>query len=318
MLYPSVQIVLGLILLVIGGEFLVKGAVGFARKLGISAALIGLTIVAYGTSTPELVVSVQAAIGGYSDISLGNVVGSNICNILLIIGLATLITPIAVVPKLVRKDAILMVAVAVLLIVLSLDREISRLDGIILFTAFISYTLWIIRQAKKERDSNLEKNFEEETSVNLKIPLALLYMAGGLVLLVIGSDQLVKGAVAVAQHFGVPEVVIGLTIVAVGTSMPELITSVVAAIRKHADIAVTNIIGSNLFNIFGILGLTGIIKPIPVSEQFFRLDYWVMLAVSVLFMAMLLKERRITRFEGGAMIATFVAYTFWLYYNTPA
>jgi cation:H+ antiporter len=318
----AAQIIGGLILLFIGGEGLVRGAVSFARILKIPAVVIGLTIVAYGTSTPELVVSTMAAMEGKPDIAIGNIVGSNICNILLILGLAAFISPIINNPKLAKRDGSIMIAVSVLLIGMMWDGMISRLEGGILFALIVAYT-WNTFAGAKKRDTKAQAQADE--NVDIEIPDAhdpmwksILFMFGGLALLVAGSNYLIEGSVAFARILGVSEAVIGLTIVAVGTSTPELVTSVIAAIKKHADIAVANVVGSNIFNIIGILGITGLISPIPVSSHFMVLDVWVMLAVAVLLTILMMTMKTLGRVTGFVGIALFTAYTVYLYMGTQA
>ena len=304
------EIIGGLVLLFGGGEVLVRGSVGIARSFGMPIIVIGLTIVAYGTSAPELVVSMQAAMKGSPDIALGNVIGSNISNILLVLGVSSLIFPIAC--KTNKRDTLVMIGVTALLIAMSFDGELGRIDGLILVSAIIAYTIVVFKTTR-----NPEESVEDEI-LHIKMPVwkGLLYIFIGVALLIIGSDLLVEGGITIARSIGVSEAVIGLTIVAVGSSAPELITSVVAAFRRHSDIAVGNIIGSNIVNIMGILGTTSAISPIVVDEKFLRVDYWVLLGVTILMVVSLKTGKHISRIEGGLFFAGYIAYTVFQFYGT--
>ncbi len=253
----ALQIIGGLLLLVAGGEGLVRGAVSIANRIGVPVIIIGLTIVSLGTSAPEMVISILATLEGHPDIALGNVIGSNIANILLVLALTSLIYPVATDPEVTKRDGLLMVMVSLLMLVFMLGGEISRLEGMVLLAIMAGYLISIYFRARRESAPEIIEEFEEETSFRYNWPLALLMLAVGLALLIGGAEVLVTGASEFARIFGVSEAVIGSTIVAIGTSAPELVTCVIAAYRKHSDIAVGNVVGSNLFNIVGRAGRRG-------------------------------------------------------------
>lgn len=277
--------VAGLIFLIVGAEALVRGASRFALSFGISPLIIGLTVVAFGTSSPELAVSVKAALSGQSGVAVGNVVGSNIFNVLFILGLSALIVPLVVSKQLLRLDVPVMIALSVIVLLLSLDGSISRTDGMVLVTGLASYIGVLIYLSRKASTDLDDKGSNESGDVNRSGSSTLqnsLLVLGGLVLLVLGSRWLVDGAVSFAQHMGVSELIIGLTIVAAGTSLPEVVTSIIAAIRGHRDIAVGNVIGSNIFNLMGVLGVAGIVAPsgIEIPPAVIGFDLPVMIAVA--------------------------------------
>jgi len=306
-------LVLGLVVLTLGAEVLVRGASGIAARFGISPLIIGLTVVAFGTSAPELAVSIASAVGGQGDIALGNVIGSNIFNVLFILGLSALIIPLAVANQLVRFDVPVMVGISVLVLVLGLDGSIGRVDGILLFVGLLAYIGFQVMQSRRDRQS---VGFEHIPGTGLasRLWLNVLFVAGGLVALVIGSRLLVNGAVAIAEALGLSELVVGLTIVAAGTSLPEVATSVVAALKGERDIAVGNVVGSNVFNLLGVLGLAGALSPdgITVAGQALRLDLPVMVAVAAACLPIFATGREIARWEGGLFLAYYAAYTAWL------
>lgn len=315
LLIPLLQVVGGLALLVAGGEALVRGAVALANSLGIPALVIGLTIVSFGTSLPEMVVSVGAALEGYPALSLGNIIGSNIANILIILGVSAMIYPITVDPNIMKRDTPLLVLITLIFIAFCWDGAISRIEASAFVLFIVGYTVYIFRTAKNGYDPELVHEMEEETAVKLPTWKAVALIVGGLALLIVGSDILIDGAIVTARLLGVSEAVIGLTIVAIGTSSPELITSVLAARRKHSDIALGNIIGSNLFNLTAIGGVTGVIMPIPVAEQFLAFDNWVMLGVTLLLAALMFTGKKLVRPEGAALLLGYVVYAVWLYYH---
>ncbi|WP_316863227.1 calcium/sodium antiporter [uncultured Cohaesibacter sp.] len=296
-------VVAGLVCLYFGGEWLVEGAIGVSRKLGLPAFLISLTVVGFGTSMPELLVSLKAAIGGYPGIVLGNVVGSNIANILLIVGLAALIAPIQVIRSMSGRDAVTMVLSAIVLVIVLIFRTISPLIGVLMLLALVAYLAMAYMQ-----DKNAGCCESDQLALPVSPYLVLALLVFGLALLVVGADLLVRGATIVAQDLGVSSAVIGLTVVAVGTSLPELATSVVAAVHRRSDIAIGNIIGSNIFNILGILGLTSLICPIPVADRFAQIDGWVMLGSTLLLFVLLFSCRRIGRVVGGGFLVAYIAY----------
>ncbi len=257
-------IIFGLALLILGGELLVRGASRLAVAMNISPLVIGLTVVAFGTSSPELAVSLQSAFTGKADIALGNAVGSNIFNILFILGISALIVPLVVSSRLIRWDVPLMIAVSALLLLLGLDGRIGRLDGLVLFSGLLAYTYWCVRQSR--RDSNeVKTEFVHENPVSksnrVSMLVQIVFIIGGLILLGVGSRWLIGGSVVVATRLGVNELIIGLTIIAAGTSLPEVVTSIMAALRGERDIAVGNVVGSNIFNILCVLGLASMVAP---------------------------------------------------------
>ncbi|TNF62448.1 MAG: calcium/sodium antiporter [Burkholderiales bacterium] len=310
----------GLVALVAGAELLVRGASRLALSFGISPLVVGLTIVAFGTSAPEVAVSVGAVLDGQTDIALGNVVGSNIFNVLFILGLSALITPLLVNIQLIRQEIPILVGTSLLLLVLSLDGRIGLLDGTLLFGLLLAYTAFLVIQSRREtRAANDEFAAEirpaDAGSWDSPLYMQLLLMAGGLALLVIGSQWLVDAAVVFARALGVSDVVIGLTIVAAGTSMPEVATSITAAIKGERDIAVGNVVGSNTFNILGCLGLSGITSGslgLAVPEAVLNFDIWVMLAVSLACVPVFITGREIARWEGAVFLLYYVAYVAYL------
>jgi cation:H+ antiporter len=301
-------ILVGLFGLFFGGEALVRGSVAVAERLGLSKLVIGLTIVGFGTSTPELLVSLNAALQGSSDIALGNVVGSNTANILLILGLSALVYPIMNWDQNVRRDVLVALAVAVLTLILVQFSVIGRVSGLIMFGALLAY-LWYIFTSSKVALSQITDTTDPHQQSGLSPLLAAGAILLGLVLLVFGADFLVEGATNIARSYGISEAVIGLTIVAVGTSLPELATSVLAALRKHSDVALGNVVGSNIFNVLGILGLTAIVQPVGVSSGFASFDVPVMLATTLGLAALLFFTKSIDRRIGAVMIGLYVIYT---------
>ncbi len=313
----SLLLLAGLVLLTIGGELLIRGAARLATAIGVPALVVGLTVVAFGTSAPELSVSVYAALEGQADLSLGNVVGSNIFNVLFILGLSSLIVPLTVAPQILRFDVWVVLAASVVTLLISLDGKIGREEGYLLLVALIAYTAWTIRAGRRAAKSE-GAEFEREYSTPHRSIVAWLldisFIVGGLILLVIGSRWLVTAAIDIARNLGVSELVIGLTIVAAGTSLPEVAASLIAALRGQRDIAVGNVIGSNLFNILGVLGVSSTfsgagIKVDPGAQSF---DIPVMIAVSVACLPIFFTGRCIARWEGGLFLTYYVAYTAYL------
>lgn len=302
MLLDIALVGLGLVLLFFGGDLLVRGAVALAARLSVPPLLIGLTIVGFGTSMPELLVSLNAAFAGLPDIAVGNVVGSNTANILLILGLAVLVAPLPTrIPGL-SRDLAVMLASAGLLAVLAMDGRIAGWQGLLLLTLLAAY---LVYGAIRGRSRGAE---EPDTGSSLKLWQMLGFLAAGLAALVFGADFLVDGATSLARGVGVSDAVIGLTIVAVGTSLPELATSVVAAMKRQPEIAVGNVVGSNIFNILGILGVTAAISPVPVAPQMVAFDIPVMLAVSLAIAALLTVVHRVPRWAGLALLAVYAWY----------
>ena len=290
----------GFVALLIGGESLVKGAVATAQRLRIPPMVIGLTLVGFGTSTPELLTSIQAALDGAPGIAVGNVVGSNIANILLIVGVSALIAPIAVGKRGFRQDMGFMIGATVLFMAIAATGQLGRTSALALL---FGLTLFLILSLRRT-----DADAPEIDTPNLSVPIALLYFAGGLLITLLGARFLVKGAIGLAEDMGVSQAVIGLTIVAVGTSLPELVTSVLAARRGHSDVALGNIVGSNIFNIFGILGATAMVKPIPIPAEIVAYDNWVMLGASLVLIGACVTHWRISRREGAVMLGLYGAY----------
>ncbi|MGE3274773.1 MAG: calcium/sodium antiporter [Vicinamibacterales bacterium] len=303
---------LGLVLLAGGGELLVRGASRLARRWGVSPLVIGLTVVAFGTSAPELAVSVRAALTGGSDLALGNVVGSNILNVLLILGVSALITPLVVHQRIVRIDVPLMIGASIVVALLGLDGQLGRLDGLFLGGAVIAYTTWAIVASRREPAEG-DAEAGQAPGNGAWWPPALQVL-GGLVLLVLGARWLVAGAVELARWAGVGELVIGLTVVAAGTSLPEIAASIVAAVRGERDIAVGNVVGSNLFNLLAVLGATSLLAPagVDVAPSALRFDVPVMIAVAVACLPVFMHGGGIARWEGALFLAYYGAYVAYL------
>lgn len=314
-----IKLVIGFLLLVKGADYFVEGASSIAKKLRIPTFVIGLTIVAFGTSAPELAVSISAALKGSNDIAIGNVVGSNIFNTLVVLGASAAITPIAVEKGVIKKDYPLSIFAAILLGVLSLDMilfkapamTLSRVDGIILLVAFAFFMYTTVKAGLKQRAAANPEH--EEALANMYMPAwkSILILVVGLAGIVIGGDLSVEGAKEIARAFGLSEALIGLTIVAFGTSLPELVTSIVAARKGESDIAVGNVIGSNIFNIFFILGVSATILPMNVSSTYLY-DIAVLVAVMVLSYIPIAKTKKVSRGMGVTMVAAYLAYTVYL------
>jgi cation:H+ antiporter len=304
----------GLVALIVGAEFLVRGASKLALSFGISPLVVGLTIVAFGTSAPEVAVSVGAVMDGRTDIALGNVVGSNIFNVLFILGVAALITPLVVHIQLIRQEGPIMLGASLLLLLLSLDGRLGLMDGLMLIALLIAYTVFLVVQSRRETKAAQDEYAAEFKAApaggwDASLPVQLLG------LLVAGSGWLVDAAIIFAKAMGVSDLVIGLTIVAAGTSMPEVATSVMAAIKGERDIAVGNVVGSNTFNILGCLGLSGIVAGsagLAVPPSVLNFDIWVMLAVALACLPVFLTGREIARWEGAVFLAYYVAYVAYL------
>lgn len=309
-----IQLASGFVLLLFGAEYLVRGAVALARRLKVAPMIIGMTIVAYGTTAPELVVSLQAAVDGLPGISVGNVVGSNIANILLILGLSAVIFPIVVKPTTLMRDAAMCMGAALVFTALALSGTVERWQGALMVAMLAAFSVFAFTQERRRGKANdpgdmaeeLEKEFEEPPKPAW---LSLLSVIGGIVAVVTGAKLLVTAAVTTARTLGVDEAVIGLTIVAVGTSLPELATAVVAAIRKHSEVAVGNILGAGIYNLFAIMGLVAVVAPIPVPPQIVAFDLWIMVAVTALLLMLLLWRNGLSRAVGALFLAGFVVYT---------
>jgi cation:H+ antiporter len=310
-------IVAGLAVLIGGGELLVRGASAVAAAARVSPLVIGLTVVAFGTSAPELAVSIQSAAEGQGNIAMGNVVGSNIANVLLILGLSATVSPLFVASQLIRLDVPLMIGASFLMLVLGWDHVLGVIDGVILVSILATYVFWTIRNSRAE-PKRVQREFEEIVPPIRRgrwhIIKQLAIIGLGLALLIVGAKWLVSGAVDLARLFKVSELVIGLTIVAIGTSMPEIVTSLMAGLRGQRDIAVGNAIGSNLFNILAVLGLASSFSPsgIPVESAALRFDIPVMIAVAVACLPIFFTGHMIARWEGVLFLAYYLAYTSYL------
>ena len=316
MLTQALLFVLGLVALVAGAEVLVRGASRLAVSWGISPLVVGLTVVAFGTSAPEMAVSVDAALSGSADLAIGNVVGSNIANVLLILGLSALIAPLLVHEQIIRQEIPIMIGASLVVVAMSLDGGIGRVEAALLFALVIVYTVFLVRQSRRASQAT-EDEFATEIPTSRwdrhwSVQAALVI--GGLVLLVLGADWLVGAAVAFARVMGVSDLVIGLTVVAVGTSMPEIATSLIAALRGQRDIAVGNVVGSNIFNLLAVLGAAGVVSAsgLGVPDAARNFDLWVMLAVAFACLPILLTGREIARWEGGVFLGYYAAYVLYL------
>ena len=310
----------GLVCLVAGAELLVRGASKLALSFGISPLVVGLTIVAFGTSAPEVAVSLGAVLDGKADLAIGNVVGSNIFNVLFILGVSALITPLLVNVQLIRQEVPIMVGASILLLVLTLDGRLSMLDGAVLFALLIVYTVFLVVQSRSQTQAARDEYAAEIKPAaadgwDAKLPVQLLLIAVGLGLLVLGSEWLVSAAITFAKALGVSDLVIGLTIVAAGTSMPEVATSITAAIKGERDIAVGNVVGSNTFNILGCLGLSGLVSGdlgLTMAPALLNFDVWVMIAVALACLPIFMTGHEIARWEGSVFVAYYAAYVAYL------
>lgn len=309
------QVIGGFALLLVGGEGLVRGAVGVARRLGVSPLVIGLTLVGFGTSTPELVTSIEAALAGSPGIAVGNVVGSNIANILLILGVAAVIGPIACDPAAFRRDGAVLAGSAVVGGALILWGEVGRIAGAGLIALLVVYTVATLVRERRRPDAagavyEQEAAFVDGARASLWVSLGLA--VAGIAGTILGARLLVDGATTVARTLGVAEEIIGLTLVAVGTSLPELATAVMAALRRQADVAFGNVVGSNIYNILFILGATALVEPLAVPARIAGADLWVMLGATALLAVFAVTDRRIVRWEGAVFLALYVGYIGWL------
>ena len=305
------SVVIGLIILFAGGEATLRGAVSLARMLGVSTAMIGLTVVGFGTSAPELVVTLRASLGGQPDIGVGNIVGSNIANILLVMGIGAVVHPLVCEARAVRRDGTMMLAVGVILVLLALNGRVGTVEGGVMVVALASFLAWSYVQDRRHQSAAGELHSREADEPG-DLPIGGfrigIYLVLGLAALVGGAALLVEGATGIARSFGVQESVIGLTLVAIGTSLPEVAATVVAALRRHTDVAIANILGSNVFNVLGILGVAALVKPLPVADDIASIDIWVMLAASLVILPILVSGWRVTRREGAVLLMLYTAY----------
>ncbi len=329
MLITIFWFIFGLSGLIVGAHILVKAASELAFRLGVSPLVVGLTIVALGTSSPEIAISIDAALSGNSEIAVGNVVGSNIFNVLFILGISAIIAPLVVQIQLIRQEVPLMIGFSILCIVLALDGSLDRFDGLLLVVLMLAYTIFLVLQSQRQNATlQSASKADKSTAANpLAAPeqpaiaakqahwaVSILQLAAGLVLLVVGSEWLVESAIIIARHFGVADVIIGLTIVAAGTSMPEVATSIVATLKGERDIAVGNVIGSNIFNILACLGISSLIAPngLDIPSSVLAFDIWVMLAVALICLPIFFSGREIARWEGFVLLGYYIAYTAYL------
>lgn len=294
-------LIIGLAILLYGGSLLVDGASGIASKFGLSPGLIGLTVVAFGTSAPELLVSINAALKGTSDIAVGNVVGSNIANISLVLGISAILYPIAIQKSVFKLDYLATLLSTILCILLSWNGLISRVEGFLLVVCLVLLNWYFFKKLSGVVD-------EGEVPVQSSIVKSSVFLLLGILGLYFGSDLFVANAVTIAETFGVSQRVIGITVIAIGTSLPELVTSVIAGLNKKTDIAIGNVLGSNIMNILAILGITSIIQPISVSDTFLTNDYMWMLGITVLLFPIILTSKLIKRWEGGLLVGVYVLY----------
>ncbi|MAP35334.1 MAG: sodium:calcium antiporter [Halomonas sp.] len=310
MLY-GLSLLAGIVLLFLGGESLIRGAVAGAKRMGVSPLLTGLVVVGFGTSAPELVVSVDAAIREQPDIAVGNIVGSNIGNILLILGLCAVICPMNVHPLALRRDGVVVVAASLLFIVLAWSGALGRWEAALLLamlTAYLMWAYWTERNQSLPEAEMHSAEAEELSAIPSSTAMIIVALVLGLIMLIGGSQLLLYGAIGLAQSIGISEAVIGLTIVAVGTSLPEMAVSVIAALRRHADVAVGNILGSNIFNVLGILGISAFLQPLPIAARVSQFDQWIMLGSASILLLFLYTGMQLSRWEGAALLGGYAAY----------
>jgi cation:H+ antiporter len=302
----------GLMILSAGAHALVKGGASLALRLGLTPLVIGLTVMAYGTSSPEVVVSIQAALRASPAIAIGNVIGSNLCNLALILGLCALVRPLTAAAAVIRREVPIMIGVTIAAVLVLIDGKLARWEGVLLLIGLVAYTWATVQAARKETGGVADQEYAQElgpkpASLGLAITLSIV----GLGLLIFGSDLFVRGAVDIARMLGMSELVIGLTVVAIGTSLPELATSFVAVLKGETDVAIGNIVGSNLFNILGILGLVGVLSD-SETGGLAVLDLTVLLVVTIAILPLVRTGGRVSRLEGAALLATYIAYTTWM------
>jgi cation:H+ antiporter len=313
----------GLVLLIWGADRFVTGAAGLAVRLGISTLVIGLTVVGFATSAPEMLVSASAALAGNPGLAVGNALGSNIANIGLVLGITAIVVPLGMGSGTLRRELPLLLAVTLLVVLLLLDHELGRWDGVILLTSLILVMTWIVRMAKTSpADDPMVAEFDDEIPKEGSTTSFIGWLILGLLVLLAGAQALVWGAVNIAHAMGVSDLVIGLTIVAIGTSLPELAASIAGVLKGEPDIAVGNIIGSNMFNLLAVMGIAGTIQPAAIADEVLTRDYPVMvgmtLALALLVYGLFGGRGRITRVEGGLLLTAYVAYLSWIYISTVA
>lgn len=323
MLEAVVFLIIGLVFLVWSADKLVFGAAALARNVGISPLVIGMTILAMGSSAPEMMVSATAALEGKTDTAVGNVLGSNIANIALILGITAMIKPLSISSAVLRRELPLMIAVTLIAGLILWDSHLGFFEGVILFALFAAFILAMLRISKAEKESGnadaLLDDQESEVPEGVSNAKAAMWVVIGLIVLPLAADRLVDSAVVIAQYFGMSDLVIGLTIIAIGTSLPELAASLAGVLKGEDDMAVGNIIGSNVFNILAVMGIPGVINPSLLSEHAMGRDFWVMLGLSLLLVVMALgKSKSINRIEGGILFVLFLGYQVYLFANMAA
>ena len=307
----------GLVALYFGAEALVKGGAGLALRLGLTPLVIGLTVIAFGTSSPEMVVSLQASLSGNGAIAIGNIIGSNICNIALILGLCSLISPLKADAQVIRREVPIMIGASVVALLILADGHVARWEGAILVAGLVLYTTLTVRQARAETAAAANDEFSQELGQGRPagLGLSIAGVIGGLGILVLGSHFFVRGAVTLAESWGMSQMAIGLTIVAIGTSLPELATSLLASLKRQGDVAIGNVVGSNLFNILGILGGAALVHPITAPDLAWA-DLGVMMLVSLALLPVVRTGGRINRWEGAGLLIVYIGYTIWLLRQT--
>jgi len=317
MLNASIAIIGGFLLLVWSADRFVLGASAMARNLGVAPLIIGLTIVGFGTSAPELMVSAIAAWNGNPALAIGNAIGSNITNIAMVLSVSALVAPIVVKSEVLRRELPLMLLVMLFALALMLDSDLSRGDGLMLMLGMCMMIYWVTMLGLRTRKSDpILDEFDVEIPEKMPMPKAIAWLTAGMIMLFVSSRMLVWGAVSIAQHFGISDLVIGLTIIAIGTSLPELAAAVMSAYKDEHDLAIGNIIGSNMFNLLGVLAMPGLISPGVVPAEILSRDYPVMIGVSIAFFMMAYGFRRhgrINRLEAAVMLIGYILYLFYLY-----
>lgn len=317
MLLSVIAVILGFAVVIKGADWFVQGAGATARNLGVSPLVIGLTIVGLGTSAPEMLISAIATLDGNGGLAVGNALGSNITNIALVLGITALVVPLVVRSETLRREYPVMFLIMLVSLMLVADGELGRLDGLILIIGMVLMLWWLVLLGKRKDHDPLEAEYASEIPT-MTTPCALLWLVIGLVLLLVSSRTLVWGAVNIAHFFGVSDLIIGLTIVAVGTSLPELAASLMGALRKEPDIAIGNVIGSNMFNLLVVLGIPGLLGPLQLEAEVLSRDYPYMIGLSIALFVMaygLQGDGRINRLEGGLLLLAYIAYLVVLYFN---
>ena len=313
MLMDMLSILLGFILLFVGGQILVNSSVALATSFKVSTLFISAFIIGFGTSLPELTISVGAMVKQAPDISIGNIVGSNIANILMVMGAAALISPILIPLQSVNRDVVSMLISSIILVIFMWLNLLNGWIGMAFLSMLIFYACWSFMEEQKSKHHEKNETKEENQQKTYKPALAILLSIIGIIALVVGADMLVDGAVSIALSFAISQTIIGLTIIAMGSSLPELVTAIIASFKKQGDVVLGNVIGSSIFNILGILGVTLLIQPIMVSPHIVGLDIWVMLGASVILAILILKKIAIGGIIGATMLLAYIVYLIWLY-----